>query len=284
LKLGILFLNLFIILFSIRAHSEAKLKLVSMNVYMLPKPIKWTYQRERTEALLEQLKKLDYDVIVFQEAFIQSFRDSTSEKMKDQYPYFFYLDKPHFFSSLLGSGLLVLSRKPMKILGSVHFKDCSSFDCFASKGAVLAQIAVSQNTSVQLAITHLQAGQSSAEIRTKQLVQIRDLLNQHKQDGVVQLLAGDINIDFANSDFEKALSTVNMSYAPLNGEIKTTNARSNDCYDAPTRKLWIDHLWASDISKIKNWSIQVNDLNFQLDQKTCPLSDHHAIEANLTLL
>lgn len=254
-----------------------------MNVYMLPKPIKWTYQPERTEALLEQLKKINYDVIVFQEAFLKTFRDSASEKMKDQYPYFFYLDKPHFFSSLLGSGLLVLSRKPMKVLGTVYFKDCSRFDCFAAKGAILVQIAVNQNTSAQLAITHLQAGNNSAEIRTQQLMQIRDLLSQHKQDGVVQLLAGDINIDFSNGEFEKALSTMKMVYAPLDGEIKTTNARSNNCYDTPTRKLWIDHLWANDISKIKNWSIQVVDLNFQLNKKICPLSDHHAIEAHLTL-
>lgn len=275
---------IFLLLFGLNALAELNLKLVSMNVYMLPKPIKWTYQAERTNALLEQLKTLNYDVIVFQEAFQESFRETTIQTMKELYPHFYYLDKPTMFSSLFGSGIFVLSKKPMKILDTAYFNECASFDCFASKGVVLAQIDLNETKSIQLAVTHLQAGQKSADIRSKQLTQISELLNKHKQNNVVQFLAGDINIDFANSDFEKALSITKMTYAPLIGEIKTTNARSNDCYDAPTRKLWIDHLWASDITHIKNWEIKVNDLNFKLNKMSCPLSDHHAVEANLTFL
>lgn len=252
-----------------------------MNVYMLPKPIKWTYQNERTDALLEQLKALNYDVIFFQEAFTQNFRETTSKKMSQLYPYSYYLDKPSLLSNLFGSGLLILSRKPMKVLDSVYFNECASFDCFASKGAVLIQVELGHNKSAQVAVTHLQAGQKSADIRFKQIAQIAELLNKHKQPDVIQLLTGDINIDFSNPDFEKALSIAKMTYAPLNGSIKTTNARSNECYDAPTRKLWIDHLWASDTSALQNWEIKVNDLNFTLNEKNCPLSDHHAIEANL---
>ena len=252
-----------------------------MNVYMLPKPIKWTYQNERTVALLQQLKTLNYDIIFFQEAFQQSFREATSKEMSALYPNSYYLDKPSLFSNLYGSGLLILSRKPMKILESVYFKDCASFDCFASKGVVLVQIDLGDNRSAQFAVTHLQAGQKSADIRFKQLAQVAELLNKYKQPNVVQFLTGDINIDFSNPDFEKALSMTKMTYAPLNGSIKTTNARSNECYDAPTRKLWIDHLWASDTSTLQNWEIKVNDLNFDFNQKSCPLSDHHAVEANL---
>lgn len=252
-----------------------------MNVYMLPKPIKWTYQHERSAAIAEQLIKLNYDVIFFQEAFQENFRTITVEKMKDLYPHFYYLDKPSLFSSFFGSGVFVLSRKPMKVLDSIYFNDCASFDCFASKGVVLVQIELSSSNFVQLAVTHLQAGQGSADIRNKQLTQISQLLSKHKKDNTLQFIAGDINIDFSEPDFEKALSLTKMTSAPLTGDIKTTNARSNDCYDTPTRKLWIDHIWVSDASKIQNWEIKVNDLNFKLNQKTCPLSDHHAIEANL---
>jgi endonuclease/exonuclease/phosphatase family metal-dependent hydrolase len=270
-----------LILLSFKASAELSLKLASMNVYMLPKPIKWTYQRERTEALLERLKVLNYDIILFQEAFQQSFRDTTVEKMKELYPYYYSFDKKNSIFNFFGSGLFILSRKPMKILDSVYFNDCASFDCFASKGAVLVQIELDKSKSVQIATTHLQAGPESADIRTKQLSQINEMLNKHKQNNETQLLIGDLNIDVSNPSFEKALAQTKMIVAPLNGDIKTTNARANECYDTPTQKLWIDHLWASDISNIHNWEIKVNDLNFELNQKTCPLSDHHAIEANL---
>lgn len=226
-----------VLLLSFSAQAELSLKIVSMNVYMLPKPIMWTYQHKHNIALLEQLKKLNYDVIFFQEAFQQSFRDTTVEKMKELYPHFYYLDKPSLFSSLFGSGVFVLSRKTMKVLDSVYFNDCASFDCFASKGAILVQIELSSTKSIQLAITHLQAGQKSTDIHTKQLTQISEMLKKHKQENTVQFIAGDINIDFSKPDFEKALSLTKMVNAPLNGNIKTTNTRSNDCYNAPTRKL-----------------------------------------------
>jgi endonuclease/exonuclease/phosphatase family metal-dependent hydrolase len=268
-------------LLSFEVSAEIGFKLVSMNVYMLPKPIKWTYQHERSVALSEQLIKLDYDVIFFQEAFQENFRTITIEKMKDLYPHFYYLDKPSLFSNLFGSGIFVLSRKPMKVLEAIYFDECESFDCFASKGVVLLQIELTHTKSIQLAVTHLQAGQNSAGIRTKQLTQISQLLSKHKKDNTVQFIAGDINIDFSDTEFEQALKLTKMAYAPLNGDIKTTNARSNDCYDTPTRKLWIDHIWTSDVSNIENWQVNVTDLNFELNQKVCPLSDHHAIEANL---
>jgi endonuclease/exonuclease/phosphatase family metal-dependent hydrolase len=203
--------------------------------------------------------------------------------MKALYPHFYYLDKPSLFYSILGSGLFVMSKKPIKILDSLYFNDCSGFDCFASKGAILVQIEISNTKSIQLLVTHLQAGEKSDSIRIKQLTQISDLLLKHKIENTPQFIVGDINIDSSDTEFEKALSLTKMMYAPLKGDIKTTNARSNDCYDTPTRKLWIDHLWVSDISNIKNWEIKVNDLNFELNKKICPLSDHHAIEAKLLL-
>lgn len=270
-----------LLLYTFSAYAELNLKLLSMNVYMLPKPIKWTHQKERTDALLEQLSKLNYDVILFQEAFQKSFRETTIEKMKELYPYTYSFDQKKSFLNLFGSGIFILSRKPMKVLETVYFHDCASFDCFASKGAVLVQIDLENSKSVQIATTHLQAGLQSANIRNKQLGQINEMFSSYKQNNITQILMGDINIDFSDPDFEKALAQTKMTSAALSGEIKTTNARSNDCYDTPTKKLWIDHLWASDISIIQNREIKVIDLNFELNKKTCPLSDHHAIEANL---
>lgn len=251
--------------------------LISMNVYMLPKPIHWSMQNERTNAIANQLASSNFDVVFMQEAFIASFRTSIAEKLKTQFPYSHYLDRDGSWSHLFGSGLFILSRYPIQVLNSMYFADCGGFDCFASKGALIFQLVLPDGKSFQFATTHLQAGPEFGSIRLKQIEAIKAGLNKVKSEGVPQLLVGDLNIDFSDPEFITGLAIMQMNYSPLSGLLRTTSARSNDCYSTPTKKMWIDHVWFDKSSEGAHPEIEVADFSFDYENKKCPSSDHHAV-------
>ena len=258
-------------------------KIISMNAYMLPWLVKPSMQERRTDAILEQLKNTNYDLIFFQEAFTNQFRDTLTKNLNQTYPHSFYLDKDNKFFSFLGSGLFVLSRHPFKVLDQVYFKDCASFDCFSSKGSLLIEVSYPGNKVYQFAVTHLQAGQQKSAIRMTQLAQIKESLTRHKGHSLAQFLVGDLNIDAASEDFLNALVLLNMKNANLVGAVKTTNARINDCYSTGEKKMWIDHILINNSAIVQNPEMQVVDFSFKDNEKTCPSSDHHALEANFNM-
>lgn len=270
----------FTLLFPVLGLAEDSLSILSMNVYMLPKPIKWSLQSDRTLSLAEQLKDSSYDLIFFQEAFQADFRDQMARKLKAPYPYTYYLDQAGGLLDIFGSGVFVLSRYPLRVLDHLYFRECAGFDCFASKGSVLVETTLPSGKTYQFSSTHLQAGPENSRLRLQQLTEIRDMLKRHRQKQVPQLLIGDLNIDFAAPDYTEALNLLHMRYSPLSGEIRTTNARTNDCYDTPTKKMWIDHVWIDRDTATVEQDLKVKDLSFKLGGKTCPGSDHHAVEAH----
>jgi endonuclease/exonuclease/phosphatase family metal-dependent hydrolase len=245
---------------------------------MLPKPVKWSLQVERTSAIISQLSGAPYDVVMLQEAFIPSFRNEVTQQLKQQYPYSHYLDRGTAWFPFLGSGLFVLSRHPIQILDETRFDKCEGFDCFASKGSLLIEVSLPGEKTYQVVNTHLQAGAQNGSLRLGQLEKIRQQLNKFKKVNVPQLLAGDLNIDFSDPEFITGLAIMQMNYSPMNGLVKTTNARTNDCYSTPEKKLWIDHVWFDKSLASARLQIEVRDFSFNYENRKCPSSDHHAVE------
>lgn len=274
-----LFTALCILSHGMLSTAETGLNLLSLNVYMLPKPIKWTLQEERTIAITEQLRNSNYDFIFLQEAFMSDFRKNISEKLKQEYPYSYYLERDTKWFHFMGSGVFILSRYPIQVLGKLYFDDCASFDCLASKGAFLFESKLPNGKTFQFATSHLQAGREHGKLRMKQLEQIRLLLEKNFKKDVPQLLVGDLNINFPDSEFKQGLELLNMNYASLVGEIKTTSARSTDCYDTPTIQMWIDHVWMDKNLEVENPEIAVKDFSFKYHGNLCPSSDHHGVVA-----
>jgi endonuclease/exonuclease/phosphatase family metal-dependent hydrolase len=264
------------------SYAAETLNILSMNVYMLPKPIKWSLQAERTQAIANQLENSNYDFIFFQEAFMPSFREEITKKLKGQYPYSYYLDKDGGFLIFFGSGLFVLSRYPMNVLEHVYFKDCGSFDCLAAKGSFLFESTLPSGKTIQFSTTHQQAGPENREIRLKQFVQIKALMAKHYKKDVTQFLIGDLNVDYLEPEYKEGLTIMGMKNAQLVGPIRTTNARTNDCYDTPTRKMWIDHVWMDQNVKSDKLEMQVKDFSFDYKGKSCPSSDHHGMESKIS--
>lgn len=253
---------------------------------MLPKPIKFTYQSERAEFIINELKNSNYDVVLLQEAFSEDFRKQLKTKLFSKYPHQSYLGRKRGSFTIYGSGAYLLSRLPISILENVHYADCAKTDCFASKGLSLAKIKLSPTQEIQIANTHLQSGKEKGEIRFKQLEQIKRVLDFHRKASVPQVLVGDLNIDaIEGDDFLKALSFLKMKNHPLEGDIQFTNGYPIDCYNKPgdDKKEWIDHIFLNQDfhGSVKNKKVKV--FKAFLGGKECPLSDHYAVEATLSV-
>ena len=267
------------LLFTVSANAS-ELKLLSWNIFMLPKPIKNSLQKVRSEVIANQLRGSDYDLMFFQEAFTKSFRNKLNSKLGKDFPYTYYLRSDGKIKHVFGSGLFIMSRYPFKVLDKVYFKECTEFDCYASKGSVLIETTLPSGKVLQFAPTHLQSTESNGSMRISQLQQMKQMLEKHERSGVAQIIMGDLNIDVVEPEFEQGLEVMEMDYTPLVGPIKSTNARLTDCYKSPGKNVeWIDHFWINKETPLDRSSMRVRDLEFQYKGKTCPSSDHHAVEA-----
>ncbi len=271
--------SLFFTLTLSSAHAF-EFKVLSWNTYMLPSPIKKSLQKSRIAVIPGKLKQTRFDLLFMQEAFMKSFRKSVKEKLKKTHPHNYYLKSPSFPFPVFGSGLLVVSKYPVKLLDRVYFKTCTDADCFAAKGAALMEITLPTGDKIQVSNTHMQATENAGAIRMKQLGQIHRMLLKHQQPGVPQFLIGDLNIDPREPEFMMGMNLLGMDYGRLTGPILWTSGRVNSCYKTGSRHEWVDHMWFSHYPLITNTNMRVRDFTFQRNGKSCPLSDHHAIEAS----
>jgi endonuclease/exonuclease/phosphatase family metal-dependent hydrolase len=259
-----------------------ELKVLSWNVFMLPKPIKNSLQGTRKKIIAEQLNNTTHDLIFMQEAFIKDFRNKVRASLLKTHPYSYYLKKPKILISIFGSGLFVVSRYPVKLVDHVYYRNCASADCLATKGAVLMEITLPGGQRVHVVNTHLQAINSQGEVRMKQLAQIHAMLLRHGRPDVPQFLIGDLNIDDDEPEFRMSLSLLGMDYANLTGPILYTGGISNPCFKSSSSKKWIDHIWYSNYHGIMASEMRVKPYLFDHRGQTCPLSDHHAVEATFS--
>ena len=256
------------------------MKVLSWNVYMLPKPIKKSLQKTRTRVIPEQLKDSDHDLILLQEAFPSSFRSKVRGALKESHPYTYYLKLPSFPYPVFGSGVYFLSRYPFRVLDHVYFNHCTSADCFASKGAALVALTLPGGKTVHVVSTHLQATDGAGKIRLGQLSQIRSMLDRHRRKDTPEFLMGDLNIDQNDPEFELGLAIMGMDYSRLTGPILSTSSRVNECYKTGKESKWIDHMWYDQYSGVDAAQMQVKVYDFERNGKICPSSDHQAVEAS----
>jgi endonuclease/exonuclease/phosphatase family metal-dependent hydrolase len=281
------FLLIFFILVNV-AHAE-EVKIFSWNIFMLPKPIKFTHQAERTDLIIDLIKKSGDDVVILQEAFSGDFRAKINYRTSKIYPYQYYLNRKFYSFDVYGSGVYYLSRFPMKVLSHAYYNDCTKADCFASKGTALIEITLPSGRAIQIAGTHLQAGQKdlSREIRMKQLEQVKSLLSASVKKNVPQFVIGDLNLDALNSpDYLKGLSLMNMQSGALEGDLSYTNGFPITCYQKPgdDNKEWLDHIWLKqNESQAQVFHKKVRPHSGNIEGVQCPLSDHWGIEAILSI-
>lgn len=280
--------NLFLILLTFTAITTAAqakpLRILSWNVFMLPKPLKFSLQVTRTHRIVEKLKALPHDVVVLQEAFDRHFRSHIKEDLKAQFPHMYYLGKENLVYPFMSSGVYVLSKLPFRTLDFVFFDWCGTADCYASKGAVGLEFELQDEKRLQLFATHLQSEERFSLSRFHQTNQIKGLMARYAGENVSQLLIGDLNIDAGTAEFEETLGRLGTQALPLEAGISHTFGDKNPCYKTSGSKYeWLDHVLVKDPEKRLAFSeLRVLEMSFERNGETCPLSDHLPVEASVS--
>jgi len=195
--------------FSCLAQNQVKktLDVLSWNIYLLPgitnlsKEIEKNNKKERAAEIAEVLNNSKYDVVVFQEAFFSPARGVLAKSIKELYPFQYGPINPSGLSLKTNSGLFVVSKQALKILGTVIYEACNGADCFAKKGAVLLE-GTFDGGKYQILGTHLNAG-GPQWIREAQYKQMKGLLDEHLKMDVPQIVCGDMNTHKENEGFYK---------------------------------------------------------------------------------
>lgn len=279
-------MRLFILLLLLPLTAFAQeIRILSWNIFMLPKPIKFSYQKERTEYIIQHLAKENFDVVLLQEAFSGDFRNKVQDSLKKLYPHQSYLDRQSGSLTVYGSGAYILSKYPIGRNEFAYYADCGKSDCFASKGVSLSTITHPSGKMIQIANTHLQSGKEKSKIRFKQLEQVKRLIETYKIKDVPQVLVGDLNIDaLTGNDYQKMLDLLNMKSHSLEGSPQYTNGFPIECYNKPgdDQLEWLDHIVINRdfTGSLKKKKVRV--FTATLEGKECPLSDHYAVEATIS--
>ena len=275
---------IFSLLFSSSLFAK-DLKVLSWNVFMLPKPIKLSWQKYRTKIIAEKLAQTDYDFLFLQEAFIGDFRSALKSKLATTYPHSFYLNMAKLSPRVMGSGLFVMSKHPFKVLDKEFFRACATADCGAAKGSVLVEATLASGKVAQFALTHMQAYERYGRKRISQLKQINAMLERNRRADVPQFLLGDLNIDPSEPEFAEGQTLTGMTSFDLSGDVDHTADLTNDCYKTAgdgIHNSWLDHMWTKGATAGLS-RMQVKIMDFDYYGKKCFLSDHHAVEAVISL-
>lgn len=285
------FFVLFLLAFSLEAFAQ-NVSVLTWNTFLIPPPFNSTKQEERADLMAKKLMAMNDDIIFFQEAFFDTKREQIIRELISVYPYVAIPHEGHGFFQLTGSGLFIVSKYPMKVLDQVIFDDCAGTDCLASKSAILVEITLpdgQKGKTIQMVNTHLQAWNGTHEIaiRRKQLRQIKEMMSANAKLGVAQVLVGDLNINGKlETEYTDSLILMEMTSAPLEGRFDSSNGFStSDCFENPggaPEGEWIDHLWLnSNGTDTEIHAKKVVPILDQLGIKLCPLSDHHAVRAQI---
>ncbi|MCO5230601.1 MAG: sphingomyelin phosphodiesterase [Chitinophagales bacterium] len=264
---------------SVKSEGDS-LKLLSWNIYMLPPMVKFSGKKKRANAIGEKLKYMDYDVIVFQEAFHVGARTRIYRQLKDLYP---YKEGPSFadnFSIKTSNGVWILSKYPMKEVAKTKFKRVSGFDNkMANKGALMVEVN-KNGQPFQIIGTHLNSG-GTLDLRASQLQQIQDeLVNKHHTPGVPLVVAGDFNIVKANPDgLDSMLCILNMDDYMLDGENQYTyDHKINDLALGKHRET-IDYIYFKpEKLKVKRTFRFIPIIEKLWSKKRKSLADHNPVE------
>lgn len=256
---------------------------------MLPKPIKFSNQNDRAPIIARELGKLDFDFVLLQESFSSAFRKTISKELKAKYPYQHTLGRSGEFQHIMNSGLTILGRHPLKVIDYYYYSRCDTADCFSSKGIYLVEATLPGNKIVQIAMTHMQAGQTRARasVRHTQLVFIKRLLARNAKPGIPQILAGDLNIDgLVGNEYQKSLDFLGMTSTPLDGPLQSTKAHDTKCVrkDNEGKVSWVDHVYLDARgTQAKVLDKRVHPVKVIYNGLPCDLSDHLPVAATISI-
>jgi sphingomyelin phosphodiesterase len=266
------------------ATTSKPLRILSWNIYMLPRFIKNTGKRTRAEVIAEQLKASEYQVLVFQEAFLSDARRIIRKHLQDAFPYE-YGPANNDGGFKTSSGIWVLSKLKLRQLEEIKFTKCFGFaDCFARKGALLLE-GEHEGQRFQVLGTHLQSIGPQA-IRQAQYRDMRAMLDRHQESGVPQIVCGDMNTSKSKrADYEDMLAALDVEDGPLDMEVEgTEEVYPNDmrAWGNEGKFEVIDYVFYRSNSKAaKQVSRKLFSIRKKWSRKHHDLSDHFAVDCSI---
>ncbi len=263
-------------------------KILAWNTYMLPVPFKFAQQKIRKNLIAEALAHTDRDIIMLEAAFSSDFRKKVGASLKENYPYQIALGKDKKITHLLSSGLLVLSKWPIRMIDYDFYKKCVKSNCYAAKGVMLLEAELPYGKLLHLAFTQLNksGAEKSETTRSSQLNQILNLYKAKSRPGIPMVLAGDLSIAADSSEFTEALKLLSMENAPLKNPEVASHDYDIPCYKrtSETPSSWVDHILLNKAGTTTQILDQrIHEFFGDMKGGNCPLSDHQAIEATIRL-
>ena len=221
------------------------LTIASWNIQMLPKVYqpftKLTRKKQsiRAPKIIQYLNAADFDLIVLKEVFDRSIKKVIAKGLIVNYPYQ-QMPIKEGFTWKLSSGVMILSKYPMKFLKNVIFNTSKKSDKAAQKSCVLVQVEIGSKTLL-LGGTHLDS--KSQESRYLQYEMTKnEILTPYLNDSIPFYLAGDFNTSSSHEDYKKMISEFGLTSFSLDDERPYTYDEYNTWNETGVRS-WIDFIF-----------------------------------------
>ncbi|MCS6979471.1 MAG: sphingomyelin phosphodiesterase [Flavobacteriales bacterium] len=204
-------------------QNQKPFTVISWNIKFLPRILAHIGHKplKRVQPIAAHLLADSADVLVLQEAFDNVANRRLLKALRPLYPYHVGpANKKGAFK--ISSGILIVSRYPLKELGTVDFRSCEKEDCWARKGGLLVELSW-QGRRIQVLGTHLEAG-GGREIKMEQYGELAGLVQKFRENGVPQLLCGDFNTRKTDDYlYPRMLQTLEAEDGPLSGDLQYTS-------------------------------------------------------------
>jgi exonuclease III len=202
-----------------RAESAFTLRVMTFNIQGLPAPATPADTMNRFRAIAKILADLRQagkapHVIVLQEAFLSDWRT-----IRDVAGYAYSAFGPGGAALKTNSGLAILSDFPLRKLKSMIYTSCTSWDCFARKGAVQLSVQIPGVSDaiggIEILNTHLNAysNPDATAARLRQITQFGKFVDQLGTTPGLRVIAGDFNSVYGREDFEHLESALRIPHA-----------------------------------------------------------------------
>lgn len=261
-----------------------QLKVITWNIYMLPRLFVHTGQLQRAAEIARVLRTQDADIVVFEEAFDNKARAIIRDSLKAYFPYESG-DPRHNSWWKTSCGVWIISRVPIEVVKQIFFKEARSSDRLATKGAILVE-GQKNGFCFQLVGTHLQADPNSGKnvqpIRNKQYAEIKkELLQPYSHENIPQFIAGDFNTIHDDSVcYNPMVDTLQFTPCALQGErcFSYDYVHNDLVLGTCCKPQLIDYLfYSASAGQQLQGSMQIVVFRKKWSARHCDLSDHFAV-------
>lgn len=230
-----------LLIITMNAYSK-EIKIIDWNTYLLPKIAKRTSQTARVKLIAQYLKNSpeDFDIITLQEVFTKDGYHILTQELADKYPY--HTGSPiRKWYKPVNSGLLILSKFPIKETSFYVYSGMAHADRFSSKGVLATTIEIEEGMYVQVANTHLQAqdGKKYEKLRLSEYKYIKEaVIDNFKIDELPLILTGDYNINtFSSKEFDPFLEYMQFEAPKISGDLRyTINSDTNNLVETSPKE------------------------------------------------